>query len=96
MKEFENMTGNQPSIVGLSWFGGTKSARVGLTVLHRDHAPDPKNSGPIGAALPLELKRVPWCLTTTLSDQSEVSDMMTTYQTSLVGSLTTFPCLSFA
>jgi hypothetical protein len=58
MKEFENMTGIKPSIVGSLRGLGTKSARVGLdnNSYIEIIAPDPKNSGPIGAALASELE----------------------------------------
>jgi len=58
IKEFENMTGIKPSIVGSLRGLGTKSARVGLdnNAYIELIAPDPKNSGPIGAALASELE----------------------------------------
>lgn len=58
IKEFENMTGIKPSIVGSLRGLGTKSARVGLdnNSYIEIIAPDPKNSGPIGAALASELE----------------------------------------
>lgn len=58
IKEFENMTGIKPSIVGSLRGLGTKSARVGLdnNAYIEIIAPDPKNSGPIGAALASELE----------------------------------------
>jgi len=65
MKEFENMTGIKPSIVGSLRGLGTKSARVGLdnNAYIELVAPDPKNSGPIGAALASQLEEgqlMPW------------------------------------
>jgi hypothetical protein len=58
IKEFENMTGIKPSIVGSLRGLGTKSARIGLdnNAYIEIIAPDPKNSGPIGAALAAELE----------------------------------------
>jgi len=58
IKEFENMTGIKPSIVGSLRGLGTKSARIGLNnnAYIEIIAPDPKNSGPIGAALASELE----------------------------------------
>jgi len=58
IKEFENMTGIKPSIVGSLRGLGTKSARVGLdnNAYIEIIAPDPKNSGPIGASLASELE----------------------------------------
>lgn len=65
MKEFENMTGIKPSVVGSLRGLGTKSARVGLdnNAYIELIAPDPKNSGPIGAALASQLEEgqlMPW------------------------------------
>lgn len=53
LKEFENMTGIKPQVVGALRGLGTKTARVGLdnNAYIEIMAPDPKNSGPIGAAL---------------------------------------------
>jgi hypothetical protein len=58
LKEFENMTGIKPSVVGSLRGLGTKSARVGLdnNAYIEIIAPDPKNSGPIGAALAAQLE----------------------------------------
>lgn len=58
LKEFENMTGIKPSVVGSLRGLGTKSARVGLdnNAYIEIIAPDPKNSGPIGAALASQLE----------------------------------------
>lgn len=58
VKEFENMTGIKPSIVGSLRGLGTKSARVGLdnNAYIEIVAPDPKNSGPVGAALAKDLE----------------------------------------
>jgi hypothetical protein len=58
LKEFENMTGIKPSVVGSLRGLGTKSARVGLdkNAYIEIIAPDPKNSGPIGAALARDLE----------------------------------------
>merc|ERR1712130_628349 len=60
LKEFENMTGIKPSVVGSLRGLGTKSARVGLddNAYIEIIAPDPKNSGPIGAALARDLEEV--------------------------------------
>jgi len=65
MKEFENMTGIKPSVVGSLRGLGTKSARVGLdnNAYIEIVAPDPKNSGPIGASLASQLEEgqlMPW------------------------------------
>lgn len=65
MKEFESMTGIKPSVVGSLRGLGTKSARVGLdnNAYIELIAPDPKNSGPIGAALASQLEEgqlMPW------------------------------------
>jgi hypothetical protein len=81
MKEFENMTGIKPSIVGSLRGLGTKSARVGLdnNSYIEIVAPDPKNSGPIGAALASELEEgtlVPYHYAIR---SSEVSDMKDDY-----------------
>jgi hypothetical protein len=81
MKEFENMTGIKPSIVGSLRGLGTKSARVGLdnNAYIEIIAPDPKNSGPIGAALASELEEgtlVPYHYALR---SSEVSDMKDDY-----------------
>ena len=81
MKEFENMTGIKPSIVGSLRGLGTKSARVGLdnNAYIEIIAPDPKNSGPIGAALASELEEgtlVPYHFAIR---SSEVSDMKDDY-----------------
>mmetsp|Transcript_14270 Transcript_14270/g.24780 ORF Transcript_14270/g.24780 Transcript_14270/m.24780 type:complete len:354 (+) Transcript_14270:95-1156(+) len=81
LKEFENMTGIKPSVVGSLRGLGTKSARVGLdnNAYIEIIAPDPKNSGPIGAALARELEEgtlVPYHYAIR---SSEVSDMKDDY-----------------
>jgi hypothetical protein len=81
MKEFENMTGIKPSIVGSLRGLGTKSARVGLdnNSYIEIVAPDPKNSGPIGAALAKELEEgtlVPYHFAVR---SSEIGDMKDDY-----------------
>ncbi|KAL3930837.1 MAG: hypothetical protein SGARI_004365 [Bacillariaceae sp.] len=81
LKEFENMTGIKPSVVGSLRGLGTKSARVGLdnNAYIEIIAPDPKNSGPIGAALARELEEgtlVPYHYAIR---SSEVADMKDDY-----------------
>jgi hypothetical protein len=81
LKEFENMTGIKPSIVGSLRGLGTKSARVGLdnNAYIEIIAPDPKNSGPIGAALASQLEEgtlVPYHYAIR---SSEVEDMKDDY-----------------
>ncbi|KAL3932188.1 MAG: hypothetical protein SGARI_004029 [Bacillariaceae sp.] len=81
LKEFENMTGIKPSVVGSLRGLGTKSARVGLdnNAYIEIIAPDPKNSGPIGAALARELEEgtlVPYHYAVR---SSEVADMKDDY-----------------
>eukprot|EP00529_Nitzschia_sp_RCC80_P026251 CAMPEP_0113494134 /NCGR_PEP_ID=MMETSP0014_2-20120614/28951_1 /TAXON_ID=2857 /ORGANISM="Nitzschia sp." /LENGTH=347 /DNA_ID=CAMNT_0000388019 /DNA_START=172 /DNA_END=1215 /DNA_ORIENTATION=+ /assembly_acc=CAM_ASM_000159 len=81
LKEFENMTGIKPSVVGSLRGLGTKSARVGLdnNAYIEIIAPDPKNSGPIGAALAKELEEgtlVPYHYAIR---SSEVEDMKDDY-----------------
>lgn len=79
MKEFENMTGIKPSVVGSLRGLGTKSARVGLdnNAYIEIIAPDPKNSGPIGAALASELEEgtlVPYHYAIRSSEVAEMKD----------------------
>merc|ERR1712183_104322 len=79
LKEFENMTGIKPSVVGSLRGLGTKSARVGLdnNAYIEIVAPDPKNSGPIGAALAKELEEgtlVPYHYAIRSSEVSEMKD----------------------
>eukprot|EP00538_Stauroneis_constricta_P011833 CAMPEP_0119550350 /NCGR_PEP_ID=MMETSP1352-20130426/3873_1 /TAXON_ID=265584 /ORGANISM="Stauroneis constricta, Strain CCMP1120" /LENGTH=364 /DNA_ID=CAMNT_0007596161 /DNA_START=139 /DNA_END=1233 /DNA_ORIENTATION=- len=79
MKEFENMTGIKPSVVGSLRGLGTKSARVGLdnNAYIEIIAPDPKNSGPIGASLASELEEgtlVPYHFAIRSSDIEDMKD----------------------
>jgi hypothetical protein len=79
MKEFENMTGIKPSVVGSLRGLGTKSARVGLdnNAYIELIAPDPKNSGPIGAALASQLEEgqlMPWHYAIRSSEVEEMKD----------------------
>lgn len=79
LKEFENMTGIKPSVVGSLRGLGTKSARVGLdnNAYIEIIAPDPKNSGPIGAALARELEEgtlVPYHYAIRSSEVAEMKD----------------------
>jgi hypothetical protein len=79
LKEFESMTGIKPSIVGSLRGLGTKSARVGLdnNAYIEIIAPDPKNSGPIGACLAKELEEgtlVPYHYAIRSSEVEEMKD----------------------
>jgi len=79
LKEFENMTGIKPSVVGSLRGLGTKSARVGLdnNSYIEIVAPDPKNSGPIGAALASQLEEgtlVPYHYAIRSSEVEEMKD----------------------
>merc|ERR1712183_862268 len=79
LKEFENMTGIKPSVVGALRGLGTKTARVGLdnNAYIEIMAPDPKNSGPIGAALAKELEEgtlVPYHYAIRSSEVAEMKD----------------------
>merc|ERR1712238_217746 len=79
LKEFENMTGIKPSVVGSLRGLGTKSARVGLdkNAYIEIIAPDPKNSGPIGAALARDLEEgtlLPYHYAIRSSEVTEMKD----------------------
>jgi len=79
LKEFENMTGIKPSVVGSLRGLGTKSARVGLdkNAYIEIVAPDPKNSGPIGAALARDLEEgtlIPYHYAIRSSEVEEMKD----------------------
>jgi len=79
LKEFENMTGIKPSVVGSLRGLGTKSARVGLdkNAYIEIIAPDPKNSGPIGAALARDLEEgtlLPYHFAIRSSEVTEMKD----------------------
>jgi len=81
LKEFENMTGIKPSVVGSLRGLGTKSARVGLdkNAYIEIIAPDPKNSGPIGAALAKDLEEGTLIPYHYAIRSSEVEDMKDDY-----------------
>jgi len=79
LKEFENMTGIKPSVVGSLRGLGIKTARVGLdnNAYIEIMAPDPKNSGPIGAALARDLEEgtlLPYHYAIRSSEVSEMKD----------------------
>lgn len=79
LKEFENMTGIKPSVVGSLRGLGTKTARVGLdnNAYIEIMAPDPKNSGPIGAALARDLEEgtlLPYHYAIRSSEVTEMKD----------------------